>query len=105
MLDDAGSVAGVFSDAARIVGRGAEPSFAKLPSPIRLAMEMAAHEDAERRAMEGELAELEQHWREAEALAAIADGLPLAPAVDEKLDTLRAARAEWARRMEARGKP
>lgn len=77
----------------------------EMPLEIRLAMEMAAHEDAERRAMEGELAELERHWREAEELAAIADGLPLTPAVDEKLDTLRAARAEWARRMEARRKP
>jgi hypothetical protein len=76
----------------------------EMPLEIRLAMEMAAHEDAERRALEGELAELEQHWREAEALAAIADALPLAPAVDEKLDTLRAARAEWAKRMEARRK-
>ncbi len=76
-----------------------------MPLEIRLAMEMAAHEDAERRAMQGELAELEQHWREAEELASIADGLPLTPAVDEKLDTLRAARAEWAKRMEARRKP
>jgi hypothetical protein len=76
-----------------------------MPLEIRLAMEMATHEDAERRAMEGDLAELEQHWREAEELASIADGLPLTPAVDEKLDTLRAARAEWAKRMEARRKP
>jgi hypothetical protein len=74
----------------------------EMPLEIRLAMEMAAHEDAERRAMEGELAELERHWREAEELAAIADGLPVTPAVDEKLDALRAARVEWARRMEAR---
>ncbi|HYW11931.1 MAG TPA: hypothetical protein VE871_08240 [Longimicrobium sp.] len=76
-----------------------------MPLEIRLAMEMAAHEDAERRALEGDLAELEQHWREAEELASIADGLPLTPAVDEKLDTLRASRAEWAKRMEARRKP
>jgi hypothetical protein len=69
-----------------------------MPLEIRLAMEMAAHEDAERRAMEGELAELERHWREAEELASIADGLPLAPAVEEKLDGLRASRAAWAQR-------
>lgn len=61
-----------------------------MPPEIRFAMEMAAHEDAERRAMEGELAELERHWREAESLAAIADALPLSPAVEAKLDALRA---------------
>jgi hypothetical protein len=41
----------------------------------RLALEMAANEDSERRAMEGELAELEAAWREAEEIAAIADNL------------------------------
>ncbi|HEU4885046.1 MAG TPA: hypothetical protein VFT45_22490 [Longimicrobium sp.] len=60
-----------------------------MPLEIRLAMEMAAHEDAERRALEGELVDLERHWREAEQLAAIADALPLASAVEEKLDGLR----------------
>jgi hypothetical protein len=70
-----------------------------MPLEIRRAMEMASHEDAERRALEGELAELERHWREAEELAAIADGLEVTPAVEQKLDGLRAARAEWARRQ------
>jgi hypothetical protein len=37
---------------------------------------MAANEDVERRALEGELAELEAAWREAEEIAAIADRLP-----------------------------
>ena len=41
----------------------------------RLALEMAAHEETERRAMEGELAALEAAWREAEEVAAIADRL------------------------------
>jgi hypothetical protein len=36
---------------------------------------MAAHEDAERRAVEGELKELETAWRNAEEIAAIADNL------------------------------
>ena len=40
-----------------------------------LALEMAANEDTERRAMEGELADLERAWREAEEIAAIADEL------------------------------
>jgi hypothetical protein len=41
----------------------------------RLALEMAANEDTERRALEGELAELEAAWRDAEEIAAIADTL------------------------------
>jgi hypothetical protein len=41
----------------------------------RLALEMAAHEDNERRAMEGELAELAEAWREAEEIAEIADSM------------------------------
>jgi hypothetical protein len=49
----------------------------RLPNPVvTLALEMALHEEAERRAMDGELAELEAMWREAEEIAAIADALP-----------------------------
>jgi hypothetical protein len=46
-----------------------------------LAMEMAVHEDQERRALEGELAALETAWREAEEIAGIADNLFLPEAV------------------------
>ncbi|MXW18750.1 MAG: hypothetical protein F4139_12650 [Gemmatimonadetes bacterium] len=45
--------------------------------PHRLAFEMALHEEEERRALEGELWRLEQAWREAEEIAAIADDLLL----------------------------
>ena len=48
-----------------------------LPKPTRLAFEMALHEEDERRAFEGELWRLEQAWREAEEIAAIADNLLL----------------------------
>ncbi|HSJ25671.1 MAG TPA: hypothetical protein VK929_13435 [Longimicrobiales bacterium] len=41
-----------------------------------LALEMALNEEAERRALEGELAALEAAWREAEEIARIADALP-----------------------------
>jgi hypothetical protein len=40
-----------------------------------LALEMALHEESERRALEGELALLQSAWREAEEIAAIADRL------------------------------
>ena len=46
-----------------------------LPAEQRLALEMAANEDAERRALEGELSSLEEAWRDAEEIAAIADNL------------------------------
>jgi hypothetical protein len=42
---------------------------------VRLGLEMAAHEESERRALEGELAALEQAWKEAEQIAGIADDL------------------------------
>lgn len=50
---------------------------------IRLALEMAAHEEAERRALAGELRELEEAWREAEEIAAIADMLLIPEEVEE----------------------
>ena len=43
----------------------------------RLGLEMALHEDAERRAMQGELALLEAAWRDAEEIAGISDNLLL----------------------------
>jgi len=54
----------------------------------RLAFEMALHEEAERRAMEGELAELERAWREAEEIAAISDDLLLPAGVEQKLERI-----------------
>jgi hypothetical protein len=58
-------------------GIGSEPSTALLDVPLvdRLALEMAAHEETERRALEGELAELAAAWREADEIASIADAL------------------------------
>ena len=49
----------------------------EMPKSQRLALEIAAHEETERRAMDGELAELERAWREAEEIAEIADNLLL----------------------------
>jgi hypothetical protein len=49
----------------------------------RLALEMALHEEAERAAMQGELAALELAWREAEEIASIADSLLVPPTVDQ----------------------
>jgi hypothetical protein len=65
------------------------PSIVEIDRPLRVAMEMALHEDTERAAIEGELAPLEAAWREAEEVAAIADGLLLPAAVTRRLAELR----------------
>jgi hypothetical protein len=73
--------------ALRGVGPDGEPVLhvAKLPTPTRLAVEMALHEEQERRALEGELKALELAWQEAERIAAIADDLLLPSGTDEFL--------------------
>lgn len=62
---------------------------AKMPSELRLALEMSLHEEDERRALEGELWRLERAWEEAEEIAAIADDLLLPDEVTEKLQGIR----------------
>lgn len=54
-----------------------------LSASERLALEMALNEESEYRALEGELAQLEQAWRDAEQIAAIADSLLLPESVGE----------------------
>jgi hypothetical protein len=54
-------------------GSEAHTPLYRLPLADRLALEMAANEDAERRAFEGELHALREAWREAEEIAAISD--------------------------------
>jgi len=65
-----------------------------LPIADRLAFEMALHEEAERRAMDGELAALEAAWRDAEELARISDSLLEPEGVQQKLDALHKSAAE-----------
>jgi hypothetical protein len=62
---------------------------ATLPRPLRLATEMALHEEQERRALEGELAVLETAWREAEEIAGIADDLLVPDTARSFLDRYR----------------
>jgi hypothetical protein len=66
--------------------QGALPT---IPAPLRLAIEMAAHEEQERRALEGELAELERAWAAAEEVAGIADAMLVPEAVTRGMARLR----------------
>jgi len=61
----------------------------KMPKPTRLALEMALHEEQERRALEGELWVLEKAWAQAEEVAAISDSLLLPEGADEALERLK----------------
>lgn len=83
----AGSPAAVRSRSTGEVERG--HSVHRLPKEVRLALEMAAHEEQERRALEGELAILEAAWREAEEVAKIADEMFLPENTDARLEELR----------------
>jgi hypothetical protein len=57
----------------------------KMPRPHKLALEMALHEEQERRALEGELWMLEKAWEEAEVIADISDKLFLPEGAEELL--------------------
>jgi hypothetical protein len=70
-------------------GRRGKSGLYGLTSVDRLGLEMALHEDAERRAMEGELALLEAAWRDAEEIAGIADNLFLPDNVQASMERLR----------------
>jgi len=61
----------------------------KLPAHARLAMEMASHEETERRALEGELHILEAAWRNAEEIAKIADDMFVPESVEQELARLK----------------
>jgi hypothetical protein len=66
----------------------------KMPAPTKLALEMALHEEQERRALEGELWALERAWAGAEEIAAISDGLLLPEGTDAFLEEHREGRRD-----------
>ncbi len=65
----------------------------KMPGPTKLALEMALHEEQERRALEGELWRLERAWEEAEEIASISDNLLLPTEADDFIEKHREGRA------------
>ena len=82
IIEAVGDPERVFARAPDLVG---QTRLTRMDQQTRLALEMAAHEESERRAMEGELAILEAAWREAEEIAAIADGMFLPETVESWL--------------------
>ncbi len=101
-LETAGDAQRLFRQAAEsIAKRDASHTFLykgtanllkNLPTAGRLALEMASHEESERRALEGELSVLEESWRQAEEIAAIADDMFLPASVDADLARLKGKR-------------
>jgi hypothetical protein len=94
LADMSGTYTKVLPRDTRPKWRRSERDFGKyglfgLPAHQRLGLEMALHEESERRAMEGELAELERAWRDAEEIAGIADSLGLPESIDERLERLK----------------
>ena len=74
----------------RFKDRSGVPGYAnKMPEHTKLALEMALHEEQERRALEGELWRLERAWEEAEEIAAIADDLLLPTGTDDFIEKHR----------------
>ena len=101
-IEDAGSAERLIADLAAADGLkdglGRPGHVGAMPKPTVLALEMALHEEQERRALEGELWLLEQAWREAEEVAAISDDLLLPAGADEFV-------REHGRPRNRRGKP
>ena len=99
VLEESGASDEIFAKAARVERRlrwGAEwrgkPTaglLASLPTPLRLALEMAAHEEIERRALDDELHLLEAAWRDAETIAGIADDMFLPASIEDDLARLK----------------
>ena len=102
LLEEVPSIERLFATAAGATNRGrafhpVRNALKSVPIQQRLALEMATHEETERRALEGELHILEAAWREAEEIAHIADDMFLPASVDEELARLK-------RERDARGR-
>jgi len=96
LLESSADAAQVFRHAAeaavwpkRLFEKSKSGLLSTLPQSTRLALEMASHEDAERRALEGELHVLEAAWRDAEEVAGIADDMFLPESVATDLERLK----------------
>jgi hypothetical protein len=81
LLEGEGTAADFFARSIQRI-RGAK-RLDEIEPQRRLALEMAAHEETERRALEGELHILETAWKDAEEIAAISDDMFLPESVTD----------------------
>lgn len=88
-IEAAGTPVDFFERTARTHDSMSRDTLRLLPPFVRLALEMAAHEEAERGALEGDLRVLEAAWREAEEIAGIADNLLVTPETEGALAEMR----------------
>ncbi len=65
-----------------------------LPGATRITLEMALHEEQERRAIHGELHVLDAAWREAEEIAGIADNMFIPEETEAQLEAMRRQRSK-----------
>ena len=95
-VDNAVSLLAQVSDPSRFISRVARVAEREhvhpLPAHISFALEMALHEDVERRALEGELRELRSEWAMAEEIAGIADDMMLPAGVEDTIQRFRSER-------------
>jgi hypothetical protein len=94
LVEQAGDAKKLLNTAASLaVKKGWNPTMqgrlSTIPIEARLALEMMTHEDDERRALEGELAALEERWKEAEEIAGISDNMFLPASVTEWIHNIR----------------
>lgn len=93
LLETTGGAEGFLAGADRLIPpwkkQAGSRELLALRGQDRLALEMALHEETERRALEGELELLLDAWREAEELAGISDQLTIPAPVSERLDELK----------------
>ena len=90
MLESVGDPERYFGHVARRARTLGDIGIQRLPAEVRLALEMSAHEESERVAMEGELAALRTEWEEAEEIAAIADELLVPKSIRGWIDRAKA---------------
>jgi hypothetical protein len=92
VLQDAGSASRYIAKVAQIGRAHGAANVSFLPPEVQLALEMALHEESERRALEGELQALREEWQLAEDIAKIADNMFVPSAVLEGLRSLKRGR-------------
>jgi len=90
MLESVGDPERYFGHVARRARTLGDIGIQRLPAEVRLALEMSAHEESERVAMEGELAALRTEWEDAEEIAAIADELLVPKSIRGWIDRAKA---------------